>query len=239
MNENIEKTIEDTTDKKINNVYQAINAIMKDLPAIGKDSHATYGNEGYDYRSIEEVIKFLKPLMVKHGLFVVPKVISQEREERVEEKTYGNETRTTRTKFSVLQMEYTFYALDGSYVTATVVGEGMDRGDKASNKAMSAAYKYACSQVFSIPTKEIIDPDAEIHGENYPVDEAPPVPPKKFCCEECGKEFTPVRYKGEEWTPERQYKQAQINNSDNVARCADCRKKHEAAMAAEKENQNG
>ncbi len=236
MNENIEKTIEDTTDKKINNVYQAINAIMKDLPAIGKDSHAAYGNEGYDYRSIEEVIKFLKPLMVKHGLFVVPKVISQEREERVEEKTYGNETRKTRTKFSVLQMEYTFYALDGSYITATVVGEGMDRGDKASNKAMSVAYKYACSQVFSIPTKEIIDPDAEIHGENYPVDEAPP---KKFCCEECGKEFTPVRYKGEEWSSERQYKQAQINNSDNVARCADCRKKHEAAMAVEKENQNG
>ena len=38
----------------------------------------------------------------------------------------------------------------------------MDSGDKATNKAMSIAYKYACFQVFCIPTEEMMDPDAEI-----------------------------------------------------------------------------
>ena len=38
---------------------------------------------------------------------------------------------------------------------------GMDSGDKATNKAMAIAFKYACFQVFCIPTEEMIDPDAE------------------------------------------------------------------------------
>ena len=39
----------------------------------------------------------------------------------------------------------------------------MDSGDKATNKAMSIAFKYACFQVFCIPTEEMVDPDAECH----------------------------------------------------------------------------
>ena len=39
----------------------------------------------------------------------------------------------------------------------------MDSGDKATNKAMSIAFKYACFQVFCIPTEEMADPDAECH----------------------------------------------------------------------------
>lgn len=37
----------------------------------------------------------------------------------------------------------------------------MDSGDKATNKAMAIAFKYACFQVFCIPTEEMKDPDAE------------------------------------------------------------------------------
>lgn len=39
----------------------------------------------------------------------------------------------------------------------------MDSGDKATNKAMAIAFKYACFQVFCIPTEEMKDPDAECH----------------------------------------------------------------------------
>ena len=39
----------------------------------------------------------------------------------------------------------------------------MDSGDKATNKAMSIAFKYACFQVFCIPTEEMVDPDKESH----------------------------------------------------------------------------
>ena len=59
-------------------------------------------------------------------------------------------------------MAYTFYAPDGSNVRAVVVGEAMDSGDKSSNKAMSAALKYALLQIFRVPT-ESDDADATSH----------------------------------------------------------------------------
>lgn len=62
-----------------------------------------------------------------------------------------------------MKVKYTFYAEDGTSVTATVTGEGMDSGDKSLNKAMSIAFKYACFQVFCIPTEEMVDPDGESH----------------------------------------------------------------------------
>ena len=59
------------------------------------------------------------------------------------------------------EIKYTFYAEDGTFVTAVVIGEGMDSGDKATNKAMSIAFKYALFQIFCIPTEEMADPDSE------------------------------------------------------------------------------
>ena len=60
------------------------------------------------------------------------------------------------------KIKFTFYAEDGSFVESTIVGEAMDTGDKATNKAMAIAYKYACFQVFCIPTADMVDdPDAE------------------------------------------------------------------------------
>ena len=44
----------------------------------------------------------------------------------------------------------------------------MDSGDKATNKAMSAAFKYACFQTFCIPTEEMKDPDAETPPPSEP-----------------------------------------------------------------------
>ena len=52
-------------------------------------------------------------------------------------------------------------AEDGSKHTIRTFGEAMDSGDKATNKAMSAAYKYAAMQAFSIPTEG--DNDTENH----------------------------------------------------------------------------
>jgi hypothetical protein len=49
---------------------------------------------------------------------------------------------------------------DGSRETVRVVGEGMDSGDKAANKAMSAALKYALSQTLILPFAQV-DGDAD------------------------------------------------------------------------------
>jgi hypothetical protein len=60
-------------------------------------------------------------------------------------------------------MEFTLAsAIDGSTTLAQMFGEAMDSGDKATNKAMSAAYKYMAMQVFCIPTEG--DNDADAHA---------------------------------------------------------------------------
>ncbi len=140
-------------------IYKAIPAAMADIGAIGKDSRNQ--QQGFMYRGIDAVMNALNPVLQKHGLFVVPEVLEQTREERQTSKG-GN------LLYSILRMKYTLCADDGSSVSAVVIGEGMDSGDKASNKAMSVAYKYAMFQLFSIPTEEMKDPDAETPPESTP-----------------------------------------------------------------------
>lgn len=135
-------------------IYQAIIGVMADIGAIGKDKKNA--QQGFKYRGVDDVMNALQPVMVKHGLFVVPEIIDQRREER-------QTNRGGNLIYSVCTVRYTFYAKDGSSVQCVVIGEGMDSGDKATNKAMSIAFKYACFQVFCIPTEEMKDPDAEVH----------------------------------------------------------------------------
>lgn len=135
-------------------IYQAISGVMADIGAIGKDKKNA--QQGFKYRGVDDVMNALQPVMVKHGLFVVPEIIDQKREER-------QTSRGGNLIYSVCTVRYTFYAKDGSSVQCVVIGEGMDSGDKATNKAMSIAFKYACFQVFCIPTEEMKDPDAEVH----------------------------------------------------------------------------
>lgn len=136
------------------NIYEAISATMADVGAIGK--HDKNQQQGFMFRGIDAVMNALQPAMLKNHIFVVPEVVDQTREERTT-------SRGGTLIYSILRIKFTFYAEDGSSVTATVIGEGMDSGDKASNKAMSIGFKYACFQVFCIPTEEMKDPDAECH----------------------------------------------------------------------------
>lgn len=143
-------------------IYEAITNIMADIDAIGKDQKAGSGSFGYKFRGIDQVINYMKPLLAKHGVFVVPEVLETTREERVNTKG-GNVI------YSVMKVKHTYYAKDGSSISSIVVGEGMDTGDKASNKALSIAMKYSMFQVFCIPTEEMHDPDAEIPEPSKPV----------------------------------------------------------------------
>lgn len=131
-----------------NGIYKAIAAVLSDVGAVGKDGQNTF--DKYKYRSIDAVMNAMHPAMAKHGVFVTPEVLEQSREERTS-KNGG------ALIYSITKVKYTFYTADGSSVTATVIGEGMDKGDKSMNKAMSAAFKYALFQVFCIPTEEFVD----------------------------------------------------------------------------------
>lgn len=134
------------------NIYEAIAKIISENYAVGKDSRND--QQHYKYRGIDATMTAMKPLMASVGIFVVPEVLNAEREERTGR---GGGTLI----YSILTVRFTFYAADGTSVYAVVVGEGMDSGDKASNKAMSAAFKYALFQTFCIPTEEMIDSEKD------------------------------------------------------------------------------
>lgn len=136
------------------NIYEAIAAVMGEIGAVGKTSKNA--QQGFMFRGIDAVMNAINPALIKYKVFIVPEVLEQTREERTNSKG-------TTLIYSVCKIKYTFYAEDGSSIAATVIGEGMDTGDKATNKAMSIAFKYACFQVFCIPTEEMKDPDAECH----------------------------------------------------------------------------
>ena len=135
-------------------IYEAISNVMADIGAVGKND--VNKSQGFRYRGIDAVMNALNPAMVKHRVFCVPEILEQQREER-----------TSRQGavliYSVCKIKYRFFTTDGSFVEAVTIGEGMDSGDKATNKAMAIAFKYACFQVFCIPTEEMTDPDGESH----------------------------------------------------------------------------
>lgn len=135
-------------------IYSKISDVMKEIEAIGKTGKNVQQN--YKFRGIDDVYNSIHQVLAKHGIFTVPEVIN----ERSEQKITKSETVLI---YRILTMKYHFFASDGSSVTATVIGEGMDSGDKASNKAMSVAHKYALMQVFCIPTEEPKDPEHDSH----------------------------------------------------------------------------
>lgn len=142
-------------------IYGLIGKAMGMVGAIGKDS--VNQQQKYKFRGIDAVYNALNPVMSELGLFICPEILDHRREERETEKTINNQTVKSILKYSILTIKYTMYAPDGSNISCVVVGEGMDSGDKASNKAMSVALKYAMFQLFMIPTEEMIDPDSETH----------------------------------------------------------------------------
>ena len=133
-------------------IYHAMAAIAAEIGAIGKDKRCTQG-ASFAYRGIDDVYNALNPIMAKHGVFVLP--IAGER---------TTDQRQTKTggimEIVVMRMTYKFCHADGSYVEAVTVGQAMDSGDKATNKAMAIAHKYAILQALCIPTEDMEDPDA-------------------------------------------------------------------------------
>jgi len=149
---------------KEKNIFQRMCEIQRNITHIGKDSKNNF--HGFNFRGIDTVYNELHGLLAEHGVFSVPTVL----EERAEERTSNNNKTTI---YRILKIKYSFYSEDGSSVDCIVIGEGMDTGDKAANKAMAIAHKYALLQVFTVPTSEQKDPDAESHdlkpkGQNQP-----------------------------------------------------------------------
>lgn len=144
--------------EKSKNVYQCIAEVQAALAIDGISKDKKNDQQGYKFRGIDDIYNALAGLLSKSGLCILPRVLDKAVVERAT-KSGGVLFYTT------VDVEFDFVsAHDSSKHVVKVLGEAMDSGDKSTNKAMSAAYKYACLQTFCIPTEgETKDSEESTH----------------------------------------------------------------------------
>ena len=191
-------------------VYVAIHGVMRDLAKVGIGKENENKEQGFHFRSIDQVFFVMTPILVDHQLLMLPRGIS------ADQVTY--ETATKKTKFCTnVRFEYDFVsAVDGSRHTVSVFGEGSDMADKSTNKAMSGAYKYAAFLSFGIPMVGAIDdgdggdPGDPVVGGGQRASGQPPAPAQP----------PPERFQG---TRRETAKQAGVENTISDKRKAELR----------------
>lgn len=145
-------------------VYAAIALVQGELAKTGISKDGVNSSQNYKFRGIDQVYGALSPLLAKHGLCILPRIIEREMHERVTIKEYNGQKKESVLFYVTVTAEFDFVSTeDGSVHTVRTYGEAMDSGDKATNKAMSAAYKYAAFMAFAIPTEGDNDADGQTH----------------------------------------------------------------------------
>lgn len=148
--------------ESIPHVYTAIASVMAEIGETGISKGRKNDQQGYAFRGIDDVYNALAPILSKHSLCLLPYVRTRDVTERQTQRGGVLFYVTVHVDFALVS------AKDGSSHIISVVGEAMDSGDKATNKAMSAAYKYACMQAFCIPTEGDNDADKTTHTDIKP-----------------------------------------------------------------------
>jgi hypothetical protein len=130
---------------------------MREMARTGISKSRNNAAQGFKFRGIDDVLNALSSVLSDNNLCILPRVVSRQVTER-------QNAKGTALFYVVLDVEFDLVsARDGSTHTVRTVGEAMDSGDKATNQAMSAAYKYMALQTFAIPTEGDNDADATTH----------------------------------------------------------------------------
>jgi hypothetical protein len=150
-------------------VYQAIGAVSAAMSHQGISKGRNNAQQGYKFRGIDDVLNALSSALVASGLVILPRCTERTVVERQTAKGGALFNVTCRVEFDLVSTE------DGSKHTVCTYGEAMDSADKATNKAMSAAYKYLALLVFCIPTEATPENEADFstHEVAAKVDKEP------------------------------------------------------------------
>lgn len=111
--------------------------------------------QGYKFRGVDEVMNTFAPILADEGLYLRPRFTERTVSERVN-------TKGTPLFYVTVKAEFDFANADGETVTVgPFFGEAMDSADKATNKAMAVAFKYAMFQTFCVPLEGVTGGDAD------------------------------------------------------------------------------
>lgn len=140
-------------------LYAKMVQVMGEIGQLQKDGSVTdrSGRKMYDYLSEEQTTSELQKALIKHGLVIFPI--------EIEDKFFYVEGQTSsgtyKTPISEVKVRYKIVDAETGETDIIVgKGQGSDNGDKASNKAMTGAYKYMMRHSFAVSTGDDGDHDA-------------------------------------------------------------------------------
>jgi len=145
------------------NIYQRINAVMKEVEYVQKDGHISGGGANYKAVTHDNVTAVLRPHLVKFGIVVrvsqvKGKILQMRAPSQVKGKILQMRAPKEDIKMHLYQGEYdiSFVNIDKpeEMVTVRQQAHANDNGDKAPGKAESYATKYAMLKTFSLETGE-------------------------------------------------------------------------------------
>lgn len=147
----------------MSSIHQHLACVAEEIGVVKKDR--TNEGQHFQFRGIDDLLNAVHPILAAQGVNILPAYELVERYERI--------TRNGAVmEFAILRGTFTFTGPEGDSVTVATIGQGADTADKACNKAMSAALKYALVQTFTVPTKDMDDSDAATEEETVAV---PPI----------------------------------------------------------------
>ena len=194
-------------------IYAKLAKVQSELKA-PKGQYNSFGK--YRYRSCEDILEVAKPLCHKHGLVLM----LSDKVCMIGDRYYIEATASVASFGDDIAepeiVEVTAYARESA------IKKGMD-DSQVTGTASSYARKYALNGLFAIDDTKDADTN-EYHNSQQTGDSA------VFVCADCGKMFKPYTSgNGKTYTAGEVYEASRLRNADGVARCAACRKKHEAA----------
>jgi len=137
-------------------IYQKMANVMRKVGAVAKKSKNTA--QGYAYRSVDDVFNELHNIFAEEGIFITYTTLNKEIN-HLESEANG---KSSLVHEAVGDIEYSFYAEDGSSISTIVSGYALDKGDKAMGKLYAYSIKYALMHMFLIPTNDSLDPDKDV-----------------------------------------------------------------------------
>lgn len=143
-------------------LYSAILAVMREVGYVQKKGRVQGGGMNYRFAGEADLLAALRPSMVEHGLVMLPLALDIQPIHEMLPTKYGDKPSRTVRVVSTYRLAHE----SGEHIDIQVAGEGQDKGDKATAKAMTIALKYALRQSFLIETGD--DPDMSRPEADYP-----------------------------------------------------------------------
>lgn len=128
------------TKEKVLNIHQRLNAVMADVNYIKKDKKIEIGKGSYSVTGHDAVTKLIHPLLVEHGINLIPSVVEMTQE--------GNRTRVL--------MSFDWINIDDpkDSFTNQCVSYGVDNQDKGPGKSISYAQRFITLKTLHLETGE-------------------------------------------------------------------------------------